>query len=617
MFQTVFAPLLRLWSVQGRQDSVKDGVRWISPSLLNHGVSKGVPACVLDDSGESNVALLADPARMAELMRAIHENRVEWKHPEETALPHLWCLMKRGDMMGTQQLTQLIVALESELRIRFFPRILTTTSSAAATTMPFDRYAPISDLTVADLCQKVKRRISRVERYIRTLQHILEGFRQRRRRGVERRNERPGSAEEERRLTHRITDAEAILERLLATGRRLQAMSPSSSNTGLCKEDVDALARQHPQLARTFRRAELVRSLADLDLGVERWACQVPKHTGLAGSPTLADGATEMEQRLTDTLFVLSETVAKGYLVGTHHRRLTRTSYPWHIPASPDWSRRDEVRRKVREILTAFVNKFPGHPMPNPLVQAIDALLRSTGDTDEILPLKTIAQDLFRWGGCALSARYNEAARKAVDLVMMTTTPPPDGRSPSFYARAHGITVEHIDRIRRQEKDIPDLGPTRQRISALVNEMYCIFRHTDEPDPRLDAIKAELAELRAVVWEAEQPVSSVARQLMAVAGGDGDNNNEITVAENHLNSIHALTVPLLPAIQLGCIADPAAYVRGAWANIVAIHGDRPGRRAAPMISNLYLGLSLIEDEEERVKLFEELADGIDSRLLLR
>jgi len=58
--------------------------------------------------------------------------------------------------------------------------------------------------------------------------------------------------------------------------------------------------------------------------------------------------------------------------------------------------------------------------------------------------------------------------------------------------------------------------------------------------------------------------------------------------------------------QLGCIADPAVFVRGAWTNIIAIHGKRPGRRAAPMLSNLHLGLSLIEDE--RVHLFLELVD---------
>ena len=36
MFEALYTPLRCLWTIQGKQDSVKDGVRWISPSLLNH-----------------------------------------------------------------------------------------------------------------------------------------------------------------------------------------------------------------------------------------------------------------------------------------------------------------------------------------------------------------------------------------------------------------------------------------------------------------------------------------------------------------------------------------------------------------------------------------------------
>jgi len=584
MFETLFTPLRCLWSIQGRQDSVKEGVRWISPNLLNHGISTGVAACVLNGA-ESNIALLRDPERMAELMLAIKENRVEWKYPEETALPHLWCLMKRNDVLGAHQLTHLIVTMESELRIRFFPKLTATPTS------PFDRYAPISDLTVGDLKEKMARRIVRVERYIKDLKTILDGFLRGRARYFYRKGaERPENAEsaaEQGRLVSRIIDTKRTLGNLNTVINRLHNLP---EGRGLCKEDVDAFSRLYPHSTRAFKRAMQVESLQDLDLGVERWASQVPKHTGLAGSPTL-DAATELEQKLTDILFILSENVAKSYLIGTKHRRLTRTSYPWHIPASPDWSKQTETRLKIKEILTIFVTKFPGHPMPNPLVQAIDVLLMSTGDTEEITPLKTIAQDLFRWGNYRLSTRFNESAKKAIDLVMLR----PDG-SLSFYAQAHGITKEHIDRIRGPG---PDLSATKDRLLSIAKMQY----HHGRPVPLSNELASEFEELKATIWEAEQPVSSIARQLMPPESG-----NEITDTENHLNSIHTLTVPLLPAIQLGCITDPAAYVRGAWANIIATHGRSPGRRAAPMISNLHLGLSLIEDDDERMRIFVELVD---------
>ena len=590
MFDTLYTPLRCLWTIQGKQDSVKDGVRWISPSLLNHGISKGIPACVLN-AGESNVALLRDQEQMAALMLAIKENRVAWKYPEETAVPHLWCLMKRGDIAAAEALVTLIANLEAEMQVRFFPRI------EQVPTAPFDRYAPISDLTAGDIRKKIKNRIARVEGYIRNLKQILEGFAQGRARYFYRkRMERPEnkeSAEEEDRLSTRILDAKQILERLTTICKRFEDMPASQ---GLSKAEVEALSQAHPAMAQMFRRALQVNSLSELDLGVERWACQVPKHTALAGCPTLAN-ATELEQKLTDTLFILAETVPKNYLIGTNYPRLTRVSYPWHIPAEPNWSMKDEIRRKIKEILTAFVTKFPGHPMPNPLVQAIDVLLISTGDTGEIIPLKTIAQDLFRWGNCRLSTRFNESAKQAIDLVMLR----PDG-SLSFYALSHGITREHMDRIKGPG---PDLSTTRERILSIMKMQY---DNRGKPAPLNNELRSEYEGLKAIIWESEQPVSSIARQLMPPESG-----NEITDAENHLNSIYALTVPLLPAIQLGCISDPAAYVRGAWANIIATHGKRPGRRAAPMISNLHLGLSLIDDEDERVRIFVELVDDFKAK----
>ena len=126
---------------------------------------------------------------------------------------------------------------------------------------------------------------------------------------------------------------------------------------------------------------------------MEEWAKRVSDYTATAASPTLSkENNTPLEQKLTNILFVLSEHVAKAFLIGCH-RRINYASYPWHIPvANPQWSAKDEVRLKVKEILTWFVTKFPGYSMPNPLVQTIHALLESTGDTDEIYPLKIIAQ---------------------------------------------------------------------------------------------------------------------------------------------------------------------------------------------------------------------------------
>ena len=87
--------LLQLPKKQGVPDSVKRNVPWISPSLYNHGVSKGIAACTLS-TGETNAVYLKNGRQLKELILAIEENRVQWRFPEETAIPHLYCLLLRG-----------------------------------------------------------------------------------------------------------------------------------------------------------------------------------------------------------------------------------------------------------------------------------------------------------------------------------------------------------------------------------------------------------------------------------------------------------------------------------------------------------------------------------------
>ena len=388
MFQDLLFQLVSRFYPQGRQDCVAHGLPWISPDLWNHGISTGKPACKLN-ADETNLLLLYDEEKMQQLMQAIEEDRVMWKYPEETAIPHLWCLMQRGDEQGALALRCMIGSLECSHRIRFFPRIVSTPQTYPVFT---DQYVLVSDITTTKLKEKLKTRAYHVKIYIANLQFILKGFNFRRDKWFyafgTHYPENKESVMEAQRLTLCVQHAELLHQQMTHALDWLQ----TNPHHTLTTEHVELLTGLCPSQSSLFKRA-LQTHLKDLDLHVEEWAKRVSDYTATAASPTLSkENNTPLEQKLTNILFVLSEHVAKAFLIGCH-RRINYASYPWHIPvANPQWSAKDEVRLKVKEILTWFVTKFPGYSMPNPLVQTIHALLESTGDTDEIYPLKIIAQ---------------------------------------------------------------------------------------------------------------------------------------------------------------------------------------------------------------------------------
>ena len=540
---------------QGRQDSVVPSIKWISPELLNHGISTGRPACVLEE-GESNLDYFTDDEKLKALVAKVNANQVSWHHPEETAILHIMCKAERGE--DVSELLRTVASLETHHRIRFFPRDGESDVG--------HRYALVSEISHKTLVKIVMGKIDRANKYVQKLKTILANYL---RRKGEKVYSNPDAETEGSRLKTKIISARSYLQSLSSALN----LVPS---TGV-DDDILTMLQSTPELYRIFARARKVQ-LKDLGhLDVQDWATRVADYCGIAGSPTLA-GASDFEQKISDILFLLSERVAKSYLVGTDHQRISRTSFPWHFAAAPDWSAKYEVRSRVREILTWFVELYPGHVMPNPLVQAIQALLKSSGDEKDIIPLKTIAEDLFRWGDCTLSRRYHYAAKNALPLLS------------GYYAKVYNIKPEALAIIARGIDEIK------------VKEL----------EAQIEALRLRRAEwtqvnsLRVVLNKIQSPLSNAVRLMV--------DNIEYTThvvytqstTEDLLNALHVLTVPLLPAIRLGAISDYEAYSRGAWANIRrrwSTSDPRTVRRLGPMIANMHMALSFVSYRGELIAEF--------------
>jgi len=570
---------------QGRQDSVVPGINWISGIVLNHGISTGSSACVLEH-GESNLHFLESEEKMQRLVSLVQNNKVVWRHPEETALLHIMCLHERGE--DVMDLVRLVVSLEKEKRIRFFPR--------EGVSKVFDRYAPVSKITCRELKMKVENRIERGVKYVDNLETILQNYLGRTKTSdyIVRTLTNPEALCEGDRLINRIVDTRDYI----CTLRQALDLIDGNADRGLTKDEFDRLTAITPLPC--FKCA-LQCSLKDLDLNVEDWAQRVADYVGIAGSPPIQQ-ATPFEQKLSDALFFLAESVTKAFLVGTDHSRLTRTSFPWHFAAEPNWSERGGVRARVREILSWFVEKYPGHPLPNPLVQSIHALLKSTGDTKEIIPLKTIAEDLFRWGNCPLGPRYHYAAMKAYPLL-----------SGGYYAGVYGIGKDTLSIVKRGI-DVCRVREIENQIKAVDGKIEDIRKdvlwHLKPPSiANYETYKKECRDLNDLLTNVKSPLTRAAGLLVSSPGRLGASSSSQGAqasSESMLNAVYVLTVPLLPAIRLGAISDYEAYARGAWRNIVRNYrsDQRTIRRLEPMIANLHVALSFVSYREKLIAEFQ-------------
>ena len=683
--------LLQLPKKQGVPDSVKRGAPWISPSLYNHGISKGVPACTLD-TGETNALYLKDDAHLQGLIRAIQENQVEWRFPEETAIPHLYCLLLRGRIDEANALAVLIMRLQSEHCVRFFPRRLpadapaqplpcffgSDSADAPSSTTATSTHAPrgfgvpvggggLSDLTVREALRMVKNRRLRVEQYVLDLQRILDGYNknqeERRHRRARRHSNGSGAPpkkeqEEKEGTTTTITKAQkrdreeegVRLQARIATEQHAQAQLKEAmaflrlrpADRGLSSADVDALSTtvcgDVPCMLPVWERLRTgsLEWLADR-VGLEVWTARVIDYAGLAGAPTLSGDATPLEQFLSDQLFLLVGRVPRAFNIGVTHQRVSRTSFPWHIPADPDRSAKEEMRSRIKALLGCFLSKYPGRVMPNRLVQTVHDLLKATtgqpnqkeGEEEEndLLPLKTIAEDLFGAGHCELSERYVLSARKALDLVLLLPNQRKDDHDDgtptlSYYARMYKLDAPGlIDRIRASTAmpAPPDVKASIERLQSAMAEherelrqLYPRRYHPLETrsNQQLQALIQEKQALitahAARLHQLKQPLAHLARELigrMFFSEDDGEgggkkkdeegertsyneddhggssfshHNHSIIMSrrrqemnEHHLNAIYVLTVPLMmAAIQLGCLNEAdgtaVAYARGTW-----------------------------------------------------
>ena len=261
--------------------------------------------------------------------------------------------------------------------------------------------------------------------------------------------------------------------------------------------------------------------------------------------------------------------------------------------------RRDRV---VAELVALFVARFPGYAMPNPLVQGLHTLLVSaTQQQPRLLPLKGIAQDLF---GCCgwrkLSWRYNESARRAVDLVMLG-----GGGALTPYARAYGVTHELLARIRASgERESAAFNQALVADTAVVDALCSrlLTAQWERPrsardQPELAAAQKRCLELKRHLYENEQVVCQAALELLPyVTAPPDDAYSRWRESEDHLTAIYVLTVPLLPALQLQALrpSNAMAYAEGAWRAIEREYAANGGyiRKLGPMIANLRLALSL-------------------------
>lgn len=597
--------------LQGTQTTVHNEHAWLSPRLTRHGISSGQPACVLADD-ESNLVFLKDAGKAAALLRAIEENRVDWQFPEETALPVLLLLISQEPRSSTQKVPtiRLIAGLEKDLRIRFFPRI--TASPVVLVAAAADGILRISDLTSADVLKRLQQRQRSVLRYRARLGDIMAGFNARP--ACARRN--PEAKHEIPRLEVRWHAAGALLNELRAACATDLAVT-ATPHAGLAPAVAEHLALLCPSSAHLFRRATEV-PLAELAIdNAERWASKIPDYLGAAAAPRV-EGATPLQQQLSDTLFVLAERVPKNFLVGAHHQRLTYACFPWStllvgVASAADAAAEAPVvagmnarrERVIAELVALFVARFPGYPMPNPLVQGLHTLLVAAKKEHPaaqvvLLPLKGIAQDLFRCSGWEkLSWRYNESARRAIDLVMLEA----DGRTLTPYARAYGVTHELLERIRAsREREsaafnlelAEDIKATEALRNKLLTEQWT--RPTAQRaahQAALDVSQRRVTELMRRLYDNEQVVCAAALELVPHVVAPDEARRE---SEDHLTAIYVLTVPLLPALQLQALrpSNAMAYAEGAWKAIEREYAGNGGciRKLGPMIANLRLALSL-------------------------
>ena len=576
--------LLQLPKKQGVPDSVKRNVPWISPSLYNHGVSKGIAACTLS-TGETNAVYLKNGRQLKELILAIEENRVQWRFPEETAIPHLYCLLLRGKIEEANNLAVLIMQLQLEHCMRFFPRRLPEdapcqplpcfVSSGSASSRGFGipiGGGGVSDLNVGDALRMTKNRSIRVEQYILDLQRILNGFNNRRASGVAHK-ENSESVKEAKRLQARIA-----AEQHCQSGLRnaLEFLRQRPSDRGLSTDDVNALCTSVCNVTRMRPVWERLRTgslewLADR-VGLEVWTSRVVDYAGTAGAPTLGGDATPLEQLLSDQLFLLVGRVPRAFNVGTTHQRVSRTSFPWHIPADPNLSAHTEMRLRIKELLGCFLSKYPGRVMPNRLVQVVHDLLKATTlhDKMDLFPLKTIAEDLFGAGQCELSERYVLSARKALELVLLSK----DG-TPTYYAHAYKLDAPDILEQIHASTEVPappdvmasieSLERTvleqRRELNQLYSRRYTLIHSDQELQTLIQQKRTLINEHATRLYQLKQPLAQMARNLIGrmFSGVDDEEVGVIDSCpsdsqernEHHLNAIYVLTAPLMmAAIQL-------------------------------------------------------------------
>ena len=228
-------------------------------------------------------------------------------------------------------------------------------------------------------------------------------------------------------------------------------------------------------------------------------------------------------------------------------------------------------------------------------------------------------QDLFGWGEYMLSAQYTRSAMRAIPYVMLTQ----DDKGKScltHYAKATGITQEVVDALgqcedsmqRAKQVFLEEIVPLQAKVSELIKKIHSTYvsnRQKKRWGEEVEQCKEKIHALYQKRRELESPLTPIALNMLSAHPVD---------SQQVLNMVHVLTVPLLAVVQLGCITDPCAYVRGAWMNIKKVYKKKrltcapkwALRHLEPMIANMHLGLSLIQDEKIRQNLMEkELASS--------